>query len=195
MVEIARASWFGQGSDTGRADRGHFRQGSRPAFRSTHCFACGRRRDHLHFPSPGRDFPDRRSGDGIEGWGASRDAAGDRGQSRPADFVDGRPPFVRFFPPRRRDQSDAPILLRAEGMNVGTRVKSRPSRLNAERLLGSPALLVRAGPSSPRLSLADCRLTPAKSRSTERCLLKRRREPRLRRGLAYLPKIAKARAC
>ena len=60
---------------------------------------------------------------------------------------------------------------------------------------GSLVLLVQVGQSSRKLSSVDYRLTPVKLRSTERYSLKRHRAPRLRRGLAYSPRTAKARAC
>ena len=73
------------------------------------------------------------------------------------------------FPPRRPLRNDAPILLRAEGISVGT---AREERLfdaaQAARSLASPALSARAGLNWPRRSLAECRLTPARSRSRAR---------------------------
>ena len=104
-------------------------------------------------------------------------------------------PLTDIFPPRRRDQRDAPIILRAVGMNVGRGSNLRHSHLDAVRFSGSLVLLVQVGRSSRKLSSVDYRLTPVKLRSTERYSLKRHRAPRLRRGLAYSPRTAKARAC
>ena len=99
------------------------------------------------------------------------------------------------FPPRRALRNDAPILLRAEGITVGTRVKNVSLTLEAERSSASPALSGRAGLNWSRPYLAECNLTPARSRSKARCLQERRRGARLKPASVCSPKIARARVC
>jgi ribose transport system ATP-binding protein len=50
-------------------------------------------------------------------------------------------PLTDIFPPRRRDQRDAPIILRAVGMNVGSRVKSASFTLKRGEVLGLAGLV------------------------------------------------------
>jgi ribose transport system ATP-binding protein len=50
-------------------------------------------------------------------------------------------PLTDIFPPRRRDQSDAPIILRAVGVNVGSRVKSASFTLRRGEVLGLAGLV------------------------------------------------------
>ena len=50
-------------------------------------------------------------------------------------------PLTDIFPPRRRDQRDAPIILRAVGVNVGSRVKSASFTLKRGEVLGLAGLV------------------------------------------------------